>query len=129
MANAAQRRYWDRLVAMGCCLCGSPAEVAHCHGGSIVERLQEPKAKGVKLSYMDWLVLPLCPQHHRLGAVALDNDVARWEHVFDTQAGWIDYLIDRTGIDVWKLADAMRKPSPTDRGSGAAQVAGGSGPG
>ena len=44
MSSAAIRRHWTRVAAMGCVVCGGPAEIAHCHGGSIVERMQEPKA-------------------------------------------------------------------------------------
>ena len=50
MSTAAVRRYWDQVAALGCVICGGPAEIAHCHGGSITERMQEPKAKGKKLA-------------------------------------------------------------------------------
>jgi hypothetical protein len=35
MSSAAVRRYWTKLVEGGCCICGGPAEIAHCTGGSI----------------------------------------------------------------------------------------------
>lgn len=116
MSSAAVRRYWSSLVALGCCLCGRPAEVAHCHGGSIVERLQEPKAKGVKLPYMDWLVLPLCPDHHRdTSRLGLDRDVRAWEQRNGAQAMWIDRMERRTGVDAWAEARSRMRPTAIRR--------------
>ena len=109
MAAAAVRRYWGRLAAMGCILCGGPAEIAHCHNGSIRERMQEPKAKGKRLARYDWLVLPLCPAHGRHPyPLALDTDVAAWERRYGTQAKYIDLLCGRTGINLWELARDKR---------------------
>jgi len=109
MATAAVKRYWGRLAAMGCILCGAPAEIAHAHGGSIVERMQEPKARGKKLARMDWIVLPLCYLHHRdTSPVGLDRDVAAWERANGTQARYIDLLCGRTGINLWELARDKR---------------------
>jgi len=100
----AQRRYWDRVSAMGCVICHGVAEIAHCHGGSLVEKTGV-KAKGVKLRYMHWLVLPLCVVHHRdTSEEGLDRDVGAWEARFGSQVGWIDVLITRTGVNVWELA-------------------------
>ena len=104
MATAAVRRYWERIVALGCVICGGPAEVAHCHNGSIRERMQEPKAKGVKLPRYDWLVLPLCPRHGRIGNTALDNGVLSWEQFYGTQADHIDRISKKLGVDVWAKA-------------------------
>ena len=104
MACAAVKRYWGRLVAMGCIVCGGPAEIAHAHNGSIRERMQEAKAKGKKLPRYDWLVLPLCCGHHRIGPLALDLDVRAWERRFGTQASYIDLLCGKTGINLWELA-------------------------
>ncbi len=100
MATAPVRRYWTRVAALGCCVCGLPAQIAHCHNGSVRERLQEPKAKGKKLARMDWLVLPLCDSHHR----SLDADVRSWEQTHGTQTMHIDRLIVRLGMPVWDLA-------------------------
>ena len=104
MANAAQRRYWTRIVALGCLICGGPAEIAHCHGGSIAER-GYTKAKGKKLRYMDWLVLPLCPRHGREPyPTGLDTNVERWERIYGSQVGHVCDLVTLTGVDVWALA-------------------------
>jgi hypothetical protein len=110
--TAEQRRYWTRLVEGGCLLCQAPAEVAHAHGASIVERMQEPKARGVKLRRYHWLVLPICPAHHRIGGpivMSLDDDPEAWEREHGQQADWIDLLCHRFGMDLWALAQEGRK--------------------
>jgi|GEM_PF-3860208 hypothetical protein len=113
MATAEIERYWKLIVRYGCITligddlavaCGAPAEIAHCHGGSIVERMQEPKAKGRKLPRYDWLVLPICPHHHRLTTFGLDHGPLRWEQRHGPQAVYLDHLIRRTGVDVWARA-------------------------
>lgn len=109
MATAAVKRYWTRLVEGGCIITGRPAEIAHCHGGSIVERMGEPKAKGKKLPRYDWLVLPLAPEYHRIGPYALDWCVEAWESRNGSQASHIDRLCERFGLDLWALANEGRK--------------------
>lgn len=110
MATAAVKRYWTRVAELGCCICGAPAEIAHAHGGSIVERMQEPKCKGKKLARYDWLVLNLCPNHHRDTSInGLDGNVSAWEYAYGTQAMWIDRLILKLGVEVWELARVGQK--------------------
>lgn len=109
MSTAAVRRHWQRVVDLGCVVCGAPAEIAHCHGGSIVERMLEPKAKGKKLPRYDWLVLPLCPGHGRIGPLSLDANVDLWEQRNGSQTSFIDELSDELGIDLWEKANEGRK--------------------
>lgn len=110
MSTAAVRRHWARVAALGCIVCGGPAEIAHCHGGSIVERMQEPKAKGRKLSRYDWLVLPLCPNHHRDTSInGLDRNVEEWEDANPSQSFLIDMLCVELDIDLWAKANEGRK--------------------
>jgi len=49
------KRYWSRVAALGCAVHGEgcAAELAHAHGPSVTERMQEPKAKGKKLARME----------------------------------------------------------------------------
>lgn len=103
-ATAAQRRFWTDVAAMGCIVCARDAEIAHCHGGSIVERMKEPKAKGKKLQRYNWLVIPLCPSCHRLGLDALDLNVQRWERRHGAQSDHIDWLSMRLRLPLWDLA-------------------------
>jgi hypothetical protein len=107
--TAEQRRYWTRLAAGGCVITGGPAEIAHCHGGSIVERMQEPKARGVKLRRYHWLVLPLAPELHRTARGSLDEAPEAWEAEYGKQAEWIDLLCHRHGINLWAKAQEGRK--------------------
>lgn len=101
----AIQRYWTRVAALGCVLCGGPAEIAHCHGGSVVERLQEPKARGKKLTRMHWLVLPLCPRHGREPyPTGLDTNVRAWEEVNGPQTSYLDRVAAELGVDVWTRA-------------------------
>lgn len=114
MSTAAVRRYWTRVAALGCLLCGGPAEVAHCHGGSIVPILGV-KAKGKKLPAWDYAVIPLCPTHHRWGSygIALDAGVEEWEQRHGTQAAMIDRLAEHFGINLWELAKGDKRSLPT----------------
>lgn len=110
MANAAIRRYWTKLAKLGCVVCHGPAEIAHCAGRpSVVERIQEPKAKGKKLPRLDWLVLPLCSFHHRTGPDALDLAPRAFESRYGPVAWHIDRIAKKLGVDVWSLSQQGRK--------------------
>lgn len=58
--TAAERRHHDRVAALGCVACRllgygeTPAEIHHIREGRIARS--------------HWLVLPMCPQHHRLSS-------------------------------------------------------------
>lgn len=104
--TAAQRRHWDRVAALGCIVTGRQAHLAHCAGKpSVVARIQEPKAKGVKLRRLHWLVLPLAPELHYL----LDYDPEAFERQHGPVAGLLDKLAARLGVDVWRLSQEGRK--------------------
>lgn len=102
MPTAEVRRYWQRLVDMGCVICRRPAEIAHMHGPSLTER-GFLKPKGKKQSWQDWLVLPLCPDHHRLDG-GFDVATASWEQKNGRAADWIDYLCELMEVDLWTRA-------------------------
>lgn len=52
---------------MGCILCGRPAEVHHC----IHDRYSTKRRS-------NWDVIPLCPEHHRIGPEAIHTDKEAW---------------------------------------------------
>lgn len=106
--TAAQKRYWSLITSFGCCVCGGPAEVAHAHGPSVSAR-GFVKPHGKKFRWQHWLVLPLCPLHHRMATMSFDNAMRTWEENHGTAAMHLDMLIARTGIDVWALARALLK--------------------
>jgi hypothetical protein len=109
VSTAAIRRFWSQVADLQCLICGSPAEIAHAHGPSLRER--DPrflKPKGKKPAWGDWLVIPLCPDHH----FYMDNaphDFARW---YATPANLVDVVATRTGVDVWGNARALLRPIP-----------------
>lgn len=73
--TAADRRYFTRVAALGCILCGGPAEIHHITGAGM----------GLKSSNRD--VIPLCPPHHRTGGygVAVHAGTKEWERIHGTQ--------------------------------------------
>ena len=50
------KEYKNRVAALGCLICGAPAELHH-----------HRFACGVSQRAIDWLVVPLCTEHHRQG--------------------------------------------------------------
>lgn len=52
--TAAEREHMGRVAALGCLLCGQPAEVHHIREG-----------QGMAQRASNWLTVPLCPEHHR----------------------------------------------------------------
>lgn len=54
--TADEKRHWQRIVGLGCLVCGERATVHHVsasiHGGRITRSHQ--------------LVTPLCPRHHQI---------------------------------------------------------------
>ena len=114
MSTPAIRRYWSRVIAFGCAVhqeaCTSPGlEVAHGHGESVTERMQEPKAKGRKLPRMDWIVLALCPAAHRIDADSLDRNPRAFERRYGSVAELIDRCAAALSVDVWVLAKVGKK--------------------
>ena len=103
MSTTAIKRHWTRVAALGCIISGQPAEIAHAHGGSLLDR-GILHAKGKKLARYDWLVLPLAPRFHRAEYGGLDADVRAWEKRYGTQAEHLDAVGRRLRLDLWALA-------------------------
>ena len=101
MATADVKRHWDRVAALGCVCCGRPAEIAHAHGGTLKDRGLY-RAKGKKPS--DWLVLPVCPEHHRVEYKGLDFSPRLWEQRWGSQEGYLRWLSEQLGYDVFERA-------------------------
>lgn len=63
-ATAADRRYWSKVVARGCLVCGGPATIHHVtggiHGGRVTRRHDR--------------VVPLCALHHQIQHDPYIND-------------------------------------------------------
>ena len=79
--NKKEREHVERVVSMGCCVCvklghgETPAEAHHIGNGTM----------GKKAS--NYEVIPLCPQHHRLGGagVAVHSGRESFEANFGTE--------------------------------------------
>lgn len=84
--NAAERRYWDRVIQVGCILCGSPAGIHHCGTGA-----------GGRKDHMK--VLPLCWYHHQ-GPDGIDGreygmSKRRWQERHGTEEELMKQLTER----------------------------------
>ena len=76
----------DDIAAMGCCICGAPAEIHHVRRG------------GAKRD--DSKVIPLCPRHHRTGGhgVAIHAGRKSWEARFGDELDWLDKIGSERGF-------------------------------
>jgi len=52
--KSAERKYLGRVAALGCLICGSPAQIHHPRFG-----------QGLSQRAPNWLAIPLCPEHHQ----------------------------------------------------------------
>jgi hypothetical protein len=88
--TAAERRYHDRVAAMGCVVCrnlgygATPASVHHIRAG-----------QGLSQRAGEYLVLPLCPEHHQHGGhgVAIHAGQEAWERIYGTETDLLDQVI------------------------------------
>ena len=82
--TAAQKKFWDELVKMGCLLTGDEAEIDHLVGASV-------KANGENIG--NWWVIALSPGPHRINTInrtsAEDKFIGYWcnPDLWDSSAG------------------------------------------
>ena len=100
------KRHWTNVAELGCILTGQPAEIAHCHGGSIL--LLPPEFHpAVAHRQNHWLVIPLAMKHHR-GAEGLDTwgkGVLAWEDKWATnQLRLLTQVNDRLNYCIFRSA-------------------------
>jgi len=81
--TAAEKRHLDRVAALGCCVCGAPAEVHH------VRRYGEPR------DHMR--VIPLCPRHHRTGGCGEAIHAGRQSWRYGTETEWLGWVRNAIG--------------------------------
>lgn len=106
VATAEIKRHWQRVADLGCIITGQPAEIAHCHAGSMKE-LGPEWQPGMAQKQSDWLVLPLCPRLHRWGPKSLDGgNPDEWELLWGTQMDLLRELSERLGYNVFERAGA-----------------------
>lgn len=98
------RDHWNRVAGLSCILTGMPAEIAHCHGGSM-KYLGAEFQPGMAQKQNHWLVLPLDFRIHRVGSDSLDGgSVEDWEDRWDTQIKLLFELSWQLGYSVYKKA-------------------------
>lgn len=97
--------HWENVAQLGCIISGMPAEIAHCHGGSISTELGPKFRPGMAERQNHWLVIPLNPNLHR-GQFGLDtSSVEEWEHAYGKQTHFLEEVSHRLGYDVFKKAE------------------------
>ena len=102
--TAAQKRHHDRVAQQGCCVCGRGATIHHVTG--YADRMG-------RLARDEWLVAPLCPQHHQ---AVFDNASAPQSVEMLGHRGF--YQVH--GINLMAVAEMHRKSSLRDEARRAA---------
>lgn len=99
------KEHWTNVAELGCIVTGRPAEIAHCHGGSISEELGPKFRPGMAQRQNHWLVLPLAPELHRAMGKGLDSsDVKVWELRHGRQVDLLEELSWKLGYCVFEKA-------------------------
>ena len=70
----SEKDYMSRVADLGCICCGQPAELHHPR-----------KHTGLGLRSSNYDVIPLCPNHHRLGKVSIHLGKTQFERTFGTE--------------------------------------------
>lgn len=107
----AIRYHWDWIGRQPCCVChGGPTTIHHCHGGSIAEAGLH---KGLGQKTSDWLVIPLCPDHH-VGRHGIDGamGVKRWEAAYGSQLEHLRQTCSGLPYDPMALGGLTCSPAP-----------------
>lgn len=84
--TAAEKRHLSKIAALGCIICGAPANIHH------------PRfACGMSQRASNWLVIPLCPAHHQHGPFghAVHNGQQEFEKTYGTEAELLAKTIAR----------------------------------
>jgi len=84
--NAAEKRHLDRVSAMGCVICGGPAEIHHLR-----------TVCGMSQRASNYLVIGLCPEHHRQGSFgqAVHNGYQEFSKNHGSEADLLAKTIER----------------------------------
>lgn len=84
--TAAEKRHLDKVASIGCLICGAPAEIHHMR-----------TICGMSQRANNWMVIPLCPEHHRTGAYghAIHNGYQEFAKNYQTEADLLAELLRR----------------------------------
>ena len=75
-----------RVAELGCIICDSPAQVHH---------IRKPGLTGAGQRASDWLVLPLCMEHHTGGTGIHTLGRENWEGIYEDQLHLWEKVMDR----------------------------------
>ncbi len=98
------KEHWNKVAALGSIISNSPAELCHCHDGSITEELDPKYHPGIAERQNHYLVIPLSMEEHR-GWHGLDtSDVDGWEGRHGRQTELLEEVSYRLGYCVFERA-------------------------
>lgn len=95
------KQYWSEVAQLGCVVCLRPAQLHHVRGGSC------RGLAGMGQKANDWLVIPLCMEHHTgsLGIHATTNSVTEWEQRNGRQSYHLRKVSAKLGVNILAMAD------------------------
>lgn len=95
------KEYWTFLRDIGCMVCRGPTNIHHCVGGSISDA---GIGRAMSRKNNDWLVIPLCHNHHQ-GSQGLHTiGVRTWEQQFGSQRSFVEALALRVSFPLLERA-------------------------
>jgi hypothetical protein len=84
--SAASKRHMGRVAELGCIICDQPAQVHH---------IRKPGLVGAGQRASDWLVLPLCMEHHTGDAGIHGLGRRCFEDIYGDQLHLWELVMDR----------------------------------
>lgn len=77
MTAKAESEHMGRVAALGCIICGDPAQVHHMRG----------------CKRNNWLTIPLCPEHH-VGSFSIHMDRRGFEAIYGDELKLLSLTIE-----------------------------------
>ena len=77
MSKRSESAHMGRVAALGCIICGDPAQVHHMRG----------------CKRNNWLTIPLCPEHH-VGSFSIHMDRRAFEAVYGDETALLALTIE-----------------------------------
>ena len=90
--NSEERRHIRRVIALGCIVCGAPAELHH------IRSLAAGSGTGLKVTHFE--TIGLCPSHHRTGGygIAFHAGPEIWEKTFGRQEDLLAQILKELSL-------------------------------
>ena len=96
-------QYHEKLKSLGCVICQTQTTLClhHVLGGSVARVGID---KGLALKVSDWLVLPLCLNHHVGNEGIHQIGVLTWENKFGSQLHYLKTIGNIFELNLFELA-------------------------